>query len=54
MSRALAGSVINSRDSWNANYYGKPASARDIVIHRRFTSTYARALHEALSRSVNT
>jgi len=51
---SFAGSVINSRDSWNANYYGKPASARDIVIHRRFTSTYARALHEALSRSVNT
>ena len=49
---SFSGSVIDSRDAWNANYYGKPATARDIVIHRRFTSTYARALQEALSRPV--
>lgn len=44
------GSVIAARDEWNKRYYGKPASARAIVIQRSFTSTYAKALQEALSR----
>ena len=47
---SFAGSVIASRDSWNANYYGKPASARDIVINRKFSSSYAKGLQEALAR----
>ena len=47
---SFAGSVINPRDSWNANYYGKPATARDIVINRKFSSSYAKGLQEALAR----
>lgn len=47
---SFSGSVIAARDEWNQNYYGKPASARDIVLGRKFHSTYARALQEALAR----
>jgi lipid-binding SYLF domain-containing protein len=47
---SFSGAVIAGRESWNANYYGKVASTRDIVINRRFTSTYAKGLQDALSR----
>ena len=30
---SLAGSVVQPRDDWNQNYYGRPATAREIV-HR--------------------
>ena len=48
---SLEGSVINSRESRNRSYYGKPATARDIVVGRKFTSTYAKGLQEALGRA---
>jgi lipid-binding SYLF domain-containing protein len=35
---SFEGSVISSRESRNKAYYGKPATARDIVVNRKFSS----------------
>jgi len=44
------GTRVSSSAQRNEAYYGKPANARDIVINRKFTSTYAKALQDALSK----
>jgi SH3 domain-containing YSC84-like protein 1 len=47
---SLAGSVIQTREEWNANYYGRPATARDIVVDMRVTSPGAAGLQTALGQ----
>lgn len=46
---ALKGSVLSSKDSWNAAYYGHPATARDIVTHDAERNPGADALRDFLA-----
>ncbi|MFY9706354.1 MAG: lipid-binding SYLF domain-containing protein [Desulfobacterales bacterium] len=47
---ALDGSVITTRDKWNAAYYGKPASPVDILITHSVSNPGSAELRKAVSR----
>jgi lipid-binding SYLF domain-containing protein len=47
---ALEGTVIKPRASWNAAYYGGPATADDIVLRGLKTNPQADRLRDVLSR----
>ena len=47
---SLAGSVVQPRDDWNQNYYGRPATAREIVVDQVLTSPGAAGLQTALGQ----
>lgn len=44
------GTVIYKRDDWNREFYGQPATAREIVWDRKFTNPAAEGLRQALAR----
>jgi lipid-binding SYLF domain-containing protein len=45
---SLEGSVLKPRDSYNAAYYGRAATARDIVLRRNVNNHGATRLQQAL------
>jgi len=47
----IEGSVLQPRDSWNAQYYGKPARGIDIIVKRDVTNPGADALRQALAKA---
>jgi lipid-binding SYLF domain-containing protein len=46
---SFEGSVAVERQEWNQSYYGKTATARDIVIGRKLSNAGADALRRALA-----
>lgn len=48
---SLEGAVIKSRDSMMQAYYGKPASARQVVLQRQLEAPHALPLQQALQRA---
>lgn len=47
---SMGGSLIQSRDEWNENYYGRAATARDIVMDLKLTSPGAAGLQVSLGQ----
>jgi lipid-binding SYLF domain-containing protein len=47
---ALDGSVITTRDKWNAAYYGKPASPVDILVTHSVSNPGSAELRKTVSR----
>ena len=47
---SLEGSYLDPDDDWNALYYGPGATARSIVIDRRFTNPGAEPLRQFLAK----
>jgi lipid-binding SYLF domain-containing protein len=47
---ALDGSVVKTRDEWNAAYYGKPASPVDILITHSVSNPGSAELRKTVSR----
>lgn len=47
---SLGGSLIQSRDEWNENYYGRRGSAREIVVDLKMTSPGAAGLQVSLGQ----
>lgn len=47
---AFEGSLVQKREELNARYYGRPASARDIVFDFKVSNTGADGLRQALAR----
>ena len=45
---SFEGSLIKPRLSWNERYYGRPVSAREVVIDRRVSAPGAEALRRAV------
>ncbi|MBL27566.1 MAG: hypothetical protein CMM50_08475 [Rhodospirillaceae bacterium] len=48
---SLDGSVIETADKWNQEYYGEPVTAHEILMENKVSSPHADALREALSRA---
>ncbi len=48
---ALDGSVVATRDEWNANYYGKPVTPVDILIKHSVSNPGAAELREAVAKA---
>jgi lipid-binding SYLF domain-containing protein len=46
---ALEGAVINTRQSMDEAYYGKGATAREIVVDQKFSNAAAESLRQALA-----
>jgi len=46
---SVEGSILDARDDWQNAYYGKTATATDIVLKRAFDAPGAAALKQALS-----
>jgi len=46
---SVEGSILDAKDDWQAAYYGKPVTARNIVILRSVDNPAANALKEALT-----
>ncbi len=46
----IDGSVINTRDSWNSQYYGKPTKTTDILIRRSVANPGAEALMNTVAK----
>ena len=47
----IEGSVLNPRDKWNAQYYGKPVRATDIMVKREVGNAGAEPLRNALAKA---
>ena len=47
---ALDGSVVKTRDEWNAAYYGKPASPVDILVTHSVSNPGSAELRKTVSR----
>ena len=47
---ALDGSVVTTRDKWNAAYYGKPASPVDILVTHSVSNPGSAELRKAVSQ----
>jgi lipid-binding SYLF domain-containing protein len=47
---AFEGSYVGKREELNARYYGRPASARDIIFDFKVSNTGADGLRQALAR----
>jgi len=47
----IEGSVLNPRPSWNAQYYGKPVRATDIMVKRDVGNAAAEPLRNALAKA---
>jgi lipid-binding SYLF domain-containing protein len=47
---ALDGSVVATRDKWNAAYYGKPASPVDILVTHSVSNPGSAELRKTVSR----
>ena len=47
---ALDGSVVATRDEWNAKYYGKPASPVDILVTHSVSNPGSAELRKTVSR----
>ena len=47
---ALDGSVVTTRDKWNAAYYGKPASPVDILVTHSVSNPGSAELRKTVSR----
>ncbi len=47
---ALDGSVIKTRDEWNAAYYGKPVSPVDILVSRSVSNPGSDELRQTVAR----
>lgn len=45
---SFEGSFIRGRDEWNKNYYGQPATAREIVLDHKVSNPGSSALRQAL------
>jgi lipid-binding SYLF domain-containing protein len=48
---AVDGAVVATRDGWNQAFYGRPASATDILVRRSVTSPQAAPLIQALEKA---
>jgi len=46
---SLEGSLLKPRYSWNELYYGRPATARQVVVLREVSNPNANALRQALA-----
>jgi lipid-binding SYLF domain-containing protein len=47
---SLGGSLLNTRTAWNQDYYGRPLSARQIVVGMEVSNPAADPLREVLTR----
>lgn len=47
---SLGGSLLNTRTEWNQAYYGRPLSARQIVVGMEVSNPAADSLREVLTR----
>ena len=48
---AFEGAAILEREAWNSEYFGRPVSARDIVIDRKVDNPSAKPLKRVLARA---
>jgi lipid-binding SYLF domain-containing protein len=48
---SLEGSVISTRDKWNAAYYGKAASPVDIIVKRSVSNPGSEALRTSVAKA---
>lgn len=48
---SLDGSVIETADKWNREYYGEPVTANEILVENKVSSPHAEDLRAALSRA---
>lgn len=46
---SVEGAIVVGDEDWNTAYYGRPATAREIVIERKFGNPGAQALKNALA-----
>jgi lipid-binding SYLF domain-containing protein len=47
---ALDGSVVTTRDKWNAAYYGKPASPVDILVTHSVSNPGSAELRKTVAK----
>ena len=48
---SLEGSVISTKDKWNAAYYGKAVSPVDIIAKRSVSNSGSKALRESVTKA---
>jgi len=48
---SLEGSVISTKDKWNAAYYGKAVSPADIIVKRSVSNPGSTALRKSVTKS---